>query len=162
MFLTLFAWKETRLGVDDRVRTLLHDTILTKAHDCATSRVFAIRHEMRSGNAHSTRAAFEHALADDDTSKHNMGLWVSYIRYCRATKELGGPKAKEVFYRAIQRCPWSKDVFMEAFGTLVRDLDSAELRSVYSTLYEKGLRVHVEMDEFVGRWKEEARRRKQQ
>ncbi|KAK8021999.1 hypothetical protein PG993_012766 [Apiospora rasikravindrae] len=161
MFLTLFAWKETRLSIDDRVRALLNGVVLTKPHDRATSRVFAIRHEMRSGNAHSTRAAFEHALEDSPGCKHNVGLWVSYIRYCRETKELR-PKAKEVFYRAIQRCPWSKDVFMEAFGTLVRDLDSAELRSVYSTLYEKGLRVHVEMDEFVGRWKEEARQREQQ
>ncbi|KAK8061193.1 hypothetical protein PG997_015414 [Apiospora hydei] len=161
IFLTLFAWKETRLGIDDRVRALLTDVVLTKPHDCASARVFAIRHEMRSGNAHSTRAAFEHALEDSPGCKHNAGMWVSYIRYCRETKELR-PKAKEVFYRAIQRCPWSKEVFMEAFGTLVRDLDSAELRSVYSTLYEKGVRVHVEMDEFVGRWKEEARQRDQQ
>ncbi|KAK8108406.1 hypothetical protein PG984_014207 [Apiospora sp. TS-2023a] len=158
MFLHLFAWKETRLSIDDRVRALLNNAILTKQHDSATSRAFAIRHEMRSGNAHSTRAAFEHALDSSDSSpncKHNVGLWISYIRYCRATKELR-PKTKEVFYRALQRCPWAKEVFMEAFGSsLIRDLDSAELRSVYSTLYEKGLRVHVEMDEFVGRWKEE-------
>ncbi|KAK7961203.1 hypothetical protein PG988_012417 [Apiospora saccharicola] len=157
MFLHLFAWKETRLSIDDRVRTLLNDAVLTKAHDGPTSRAFAIRHEMRSGNAHSTRAAFEHCL-EEDSCKHNVGLWVSYIRYCRATKELR-PKTKEVFYRALQRCPWAKDVFMEAFGSsLIRDLDSAELRSVYSTLYEKGLRVHVEMDEFVGRWKEEEKK----
>ncbi|KAK7991144.1 hypothetical protein PG990_015424 [Apiospora arundinis] len=152
MFLALFAWKETRLSIDDRVRTLLNDTILTKKHDCATSRVFAVRHEMQSGNAHSTRAAFEHALEDCLSCKHNVGLWVSYIRYCRETKELR-PRAKEVFYRAIQRCPWSKQVFMEAFGTLVRDLDSSELRSVYSTLHEKGLRVHVDLDEFMEQWK---------
>ena len=38
---------------------------------------------------------------------------------------------------------------MEAFVTLVRDMDSSELRSVYNTLCEKGLRVHVEMEEFV-------------
>lgn len=154
MFLTLFAWKETRLSIDDRVRALLNETILTKQHDSPTSRAFAIRHEMRSGNAHSTRAAFEHAL-EEDCRKHNVGLWISYIRYCRTTKELR-PKTKEAFYRALQRVPWAKEVFLEAFGdALVRDLDSAELRSVYRTLYDKGLRVHVEMDEFVGRWKEE-------
>ncbi|KAK7917951.1 hypothetical protein PG985_009825 [Apiospora marii] len=160
MFLTLFAWKETRLSIDDRVRTLLSDTLLlTKPqHDGPATRAFAIRHERRAGNAHSTRAAFEHALEDTSPTngccRHNVGLWISYIRHCRAVPALR-PKTKDVFYRALQRCPWAKDVFLEAFGpALVRDLDSAELRSVYGTLYDKGLRVHVEMGEFVGRWKE--------
>ena len=164
LFLTLFAWKETRLGLDDRVRTLLHDTILTQPHDSPTSRAFAVRHERRSGNAHSTRAAFEHALDQDSEGsgrcQHNVGLWLSYIRYCRDAPALR-PKAKDVFYRALQRCPWAKDVFLEAFGpALLRALDSAELRSVYRALYDKGLRVHVELDEFVGRWQEEEKEKK--
>lgn len=44
---------------------------------------------------------------------------------------------------------------MEAFVTLVRDMDSSELRSVYNTMCEKRLRVHVEMEEFVEGWRRE-------
>lgn len=40
-------------------------------------------------------------------------------------------------------------------AALVRELDSAELRSVYNTLCDKGLRVHVEMPEFVEKWRRE-------
>lgn len=166
MFLSLYAWREERLSIDDRVRALLGRTVLTRARDRPSSRIFAIRHEMATGNAHSTRAAFERAVeaADDDggggnSSRHHVGVWASYVRYCHARRELR-PRAREVFYRAVQRCPWSKDVFLEAFATLVRDMDSTELRSVYSTLCDKGLRVHVELGEFAEQWKERARARR--
>ncbi|KAI1865577.1 hypothetical protein JX265_007900 [Neoarthrinium moseri] len=157
IFLNLYAWREERLSIDDRVRSLLDLVVLTKAHDCVSSRVFAIRHEMGTGNVHSTRAAFERAV-ESETCKHHVGVWISYIRYCHQKKELRS-KAKDVFYRAIQECPWSKHVFMEAFVTLARDMDSSELKSVYNTLCEKGLRVHVELDEFVRSWKQDQKRR---
>ncbi|KAM0818539.1 putative NRDE-2, necessary for RNA interference-domain-containing protein [Seiridium cardinale] len=151
IFLSLYAWREERLGIEDRVRAILDKTVLTKDNDCLSSRIFAIRHEMAVGNAHSTRAAFERAI-ESDVCKHHIGIWISYIRYCHWRKELRS-KAKDVFYRAIQSCPWSKGLFMEAFVTLLTDMDSSELRSVYNTLCDKGLRVHLELDEFAENWK---------
>ncbi|OTB17957.1 hypothetical protein K445DRAFT_315707 [Daldinia sp. EC12] len=153
IFLSLYAWREARLSIDDRVRSILDKVVLVEPHDCVSSRVFAIRHESRTGNVHSTRAAFEHAF-ESEACRNHPGLWISYIRFCHGRKELKA-KAKSVFYRALQCCPWSKDVFMEAFVTLVRDMDSSELRSVYNTLCEKGLRVHVEMEEFAEKWRRE-------
>lgn len=150
VFLSLYAWREARLSIEDRVRSVLAKTVLTKANDCLNSRVFAINHEMAMGNAHTTRAAFEHAV-ESEAGEHHIGIWISYIRYCHQKEELRS-KAKDVFYRAIQSCPWSKAVFMEAFLTLARDMDISELKSVYSTLCDKGLRVHVELDEFVEKW----------
>jgi hypothetical protein len=132
------------------VKSTLEKTVLTKHHDCTSSRIFAIRHEMATGNSHSTRAAFERAV-ESDICRHHIGIWISYIRYCHYQKELKS-KAEGVFYRAIQRCPWSKEVFMEAFTTLARDMDTSELRSVFNTLSDKGLRVHVELDTFVEAW----------
>ncbi|KAI1144576.1 DUF1740-domain-containing protein [Hypoxylon sp. FL0543] len=157
IFLALFAWREARLSIDDRVRSILDQAVLIEPHDCVSSRAFAIRYESRTGNIHSTRAAFEHAL-ESEACKNHPDLWISYIRFCHGRKELRA-KAKGVFYRAIQRCPWSKEVFMEAFATLVRDMDSSELKSVYNTLCEKGLRVHVDMEEFVEKWCREQKER---
>ncbi|KAJ8127119.1 hypothetical protein O1611_g6518 [Lasiodiplodia mahajangana] len=154
IFLSLFAWREERLSINDRVRSLLQDHVLTHANESVSSHVFAISYELRTGNAHSTHAAFERALSPSAICAHHVGLWVAYIRFCHARKELRA-KAKQVFYRAIQACPWAKDVFMEAFGTLVREMDSAELKSVYSTMCEKGFRIHVDMDEFVEKWRRE-------
>ncbi|RYP81957.1 hypothetical protein DL769_001801 [Monosporascus sp. CRB-8-3] len=153
VFLSLLAWKETRLSIDDRVRSVLDTTVLVEPHDCVSSRAFAIRYEARTGNVHSTRAAFERAL-ESEACRHHPGLWISYVRFCHGSRELR-PKAKDVFYRAIQHCPWSKDLFLEAFVTLGREMDSSELRSVYNTLCDKGLRVHVEMPEFVDKWRRE-------
>ncbi|KAI0526614.1 DUF1740-domain-containing protein [Xylaria bambusicola] len=155
IFLSLFAWRETRLSVSDRVRSLLQNSTLTRANESLSSHVFAISHELRTGNAHSARAAFERALSAD-CCKHHVGLWIAYVRFCHGRKELRA-KAKAVFYRAIQACPWSKGVFMEAFGTLVREMDSAELKSVYATMCEKGLRIHVDMDEFIEDWREKTK-----
>ncbi|RYO77110.1 hypothetical protein DL762_009476 [Monosporascus cannonballus] len=153
VFLSLLAWKETRLSIDDRVRSVLDTTVLVEPHDCVSSRAFAIRYEARVGNVHSTRAAFERAL-ESEACRHHLGLWISYVRFCYGSRELRS-KAKDVFYRAIQNCPWSKDVFLEAFVTLGREMDSSELRSVYNTLCDRGLRVHVEMPEFIDRWRRE-------
>lgn len=204
MFLSLLAWKETRLGIDDRVRSVLDAVVFSPSPspsqqqqqihggdgDGISTRAFAIRHEARTGNAHTTRAAFERALAPatgalasnttDDRGatrhpyypshrEHHPGLWAAYVRFCSSGVGDGGtdhdrrkrtsePRARttarDAFYRALQRCLWSRDVYAEAFaadGGLVRDLDSAELRSVYDSLCARGLRVHVEMPGFVER-----------
>ncbi|KAI1106878.1 DUF1740-domain-containing protein [Jackrogersella minutella] len=151
IFLNLFTWRESRLSVDDKVRSILDDVVLIEPYDCVTSRMFTIRHESRTGNIYSTQAAFEHAV-ESEACKNNPGLWVSYIRFCHDKEEFR-PKAQDVFLRAFHNCPWSKEVFMEAFVTLVDQLDSVGLRSVYRELSGRGLRVHVEMDEFLEKWR---------
>lgn len=158
IFLTLFAWADTSLLLKDPVRTLLRTHVLTKSNDCLTSRLFAIQHEMYSfGSVHSVRTAFERAL-DGVTCAGNVGLWLSYVRFCaRNRKELRG-KAKEVYYRAIGACPWSKELAMEAFGTLVREMESNELRAVWNTMTMKGLRMCVDLDEFSAQWAKRPRR----
>lgn len=40
---------------------------------------------------------------------------------------------------------------LEAFATLADDMDSDELRAVYSTMTSKGLRIHVDLDDFLDR-----------
>lgn len=67
---------------------------------------------------------------------------------------------KDVFYRAVAACPWSKRLYMEAFkvseggGVLVKELSSGELRAVVGTMAAKGLRVHVDFEGFERKWKE--------
>lgn len=160
VFLTLFAWADTSLLLNDPVRTLLRTHVLTKSNDCLTSRLFAIQHEMHSfGSIHSVRTAFERAL-DSDPCRGNVGLWLSYVRFCeRNRKELRG-KAKEVYYRALGACPWSKELAMEAFTTLLRDMESSELRAVWNTMTTKGLRLCVDLEEFSAEWAKRPRRQR--
>lgn len=76
-----------------------------------------------------------------------------YIRFCYARKELRA-KAKDVFYRAIAACPGCKELYLEVFGTLILEMGSSELRAVFSTVESKGLRVHVDLLEFIRKWEE--------
>ncbi|KAG5950961.1 hypothetical protein E4U53_004095 [Claviceps sorghi] len=159
IFLALLEWADSSLRVVDETRQLLYDRILIRGRDCITSRIFSIQHELLRGNTNSTRAAYEHALSSE-VCKANVGLWLSYVRFChRGGRELRS-KARDVFYRALRHCPWSKEVMMEAFGTVIRDMKSDELRSVYETMASKGLRVHVDLEEYVERWRRDGDRRR--
>ncbi|KXJ97697.1 NRDE-2, necessary for RNA interference-domain-containing protein [Microdochium bolleyi] len=158
-FQVLFAWRETRLSIDDHVRSKLDELVADPKLDCISTRAFVIQHEARVGNANSTAAAFEHALNSNPCKNHPQ-IWIAYIRFCYKHTSLRR-KAKSVLYRALQRCPWSKDVYMEAFATLVSEFDSSELKSVYNTMVEKGLRIHTEMDDFVQEWKAQQREKRQ-
>ncbi|RFN45390.1 hypothetical protein FIE12Z_10364 [Fusarium flagelliforme] len=147
MFLSLFEWADSGLRIIDETRTLLHETVLTLEQDCLSSRIFAIHHEMERGNVNTTKSAFEHAVSSD-VCKFNTTLWIKFIQFCSSQRELR-PKAKDILFRALRHCPWSKDVMMEAFLTLNRDMDSLELKGIFDTMTSKGLRVHVDLEEFL-------------
>jgi hypothetical protein len=149
-FLSIFAWAESSLRIDDPVKALLRSTCLSEAHDCLSSRVFAIRYELHVGNTHSARAAFESALGSE-ACRGNAWLWRCYTRFCSSRRELKS-KAKDVFYRAVAACPGSKKLYMEAFTTLRQDMADSELQAVLSTISSKSLRVHVDFESFAKAW----------
>jgi hypothetical protein len=45
---------------------------------------------------------------------------------------------------------------MEAFLTLIRDMESEELKAVYNTMTAKGMRIHVDMEEFLEKRRSES------
>lgn len=135
------------------MRDMLRDVTLANDNDSLGNRIFAVRYELQRGNTYSTRAAFERAL-DTRMCRSSAALWRAYIRFAYSRRELRG-KAKEVFFRGVAQCPWSKDLAMEAFTTLVNVMDEFELRSMYNTMGAKGLRIHVDLDEFVSLYKRE-------
>ncbi|KAL1962181.1 hypothetical protein VTN77DRAFT_527 [Rasamsonia byssochlamydoides] len=146
-----------------------------------TSHIFSIFHELHrpvySGSTlHSARAAFERAIGDPafstggrsilatDSSKNkntghsSLSLWKLYILFELSHNDIR--RAKEVFYRGMRACPWSKDLLMLAFRHLRDDIQPVrarggeadgmgfdELRRVYHVLVDKELRIHEEIDE---------------
>jgi hypothetical protein len=160
IFLSLYAWNESRLRIDDRVRSVLRDVVLSEANDNLISRLFAVRFEMRNGNVHSTRAAFENAVVSPACSS-NPGLWRFYVLWCLGldfkegdAKEEGRRRAKEVFYRGMRKCPWSKELLMVPFVEREMGMGREELVAVYRVMGEKELRIHVDMDERVEGWRQ--------
>jgi hypothetical protein len=147
VFLRLYEWSDSSMRVVDETRAMLFDKVLTLANDNVASRIAAIQHELLRGNAHSAQAAFERAVSSS-ASKFNLWLWIAYMRFCQYHQPLR-KKAKDVFYRALRHCPWSKEVMTEAFAALAGDLGSDELKSVYNTMVSKELRVHVDLEEYL-------------
>lgn len=145
--MALLEWSDSRLRVIDEVRDIFYETCLGPSQDCVSSRVAAIQHEMDRGNVNSTRAAFENAVASS-VCKASIPIWSWYIRFANGEKQFRS-RAKDLFYRALRECPWSKDIMMLAFTTLVKLMESEELKSVFEMMTAKGLRVHVDMDEFM-------------
>ena len=194
IFLSLFAWNESRFGIEGRVRdvtrsitSITHiDTtgIATTPQVPVTSHLFAIYTELNrptyaGSTAHSVRAAFENAIGEtmtrDESGRHigiglranarsNLSLWKLYILFELDRNDL--QRAKNIFYRAVRACPWSKELTMLAFayfradvvsardGAIIKEktgeaMDFFELRRVYNVLVEKELRVHVDIERLL-------------
>ncbi|OQE05499.1 hypothetical protein PENVUL_c024G02515 [Penicillium vulpinum] len=135
----------------------------------------------------SIRAAFERAIGDDGivpigrtpvrkspfelasstSAQSSLTIWRLYILY-ELYAEYNVGRAREIYFRALRSCPWSKELFLLAFEHLRADLtnrlppcrlnrkgevnpsgfDPAELRALYSEMLRRGLRVHYHVESF--------------
>ncbi|RKF72521.1 Protein NRDE2-like protein [Golovinomyces cichoracearum] len=147
VLLSLYSWNESRLRIDNRVRHILLNTVLISQNDCLTSRLFAIRYEIRAGTIYSVKAAFEHSVSSPVT-RNSAGLWQLYILYCLQVPQLH-TEVKSVWYRALRNCPSVKELYIFGFEKLGKILDFSELKRTWRIMEEKELRVHVNLeDEF--------------
>lgn len=194
IFLSLFAWNESRNRIEERVRGVIRDVTATTATQNQTSNIlttqvpvtshlFSIYTELNrpvyaGSTLHSVRAAFEKAIADPNpgpsdtdrantetstsntSARSNLSLWKLYILFELSRGNIH--RAKDIFYRAVRACPWSKELLMLAFAHLRADIIKQrygdkdakaeegmgfeELRRVYNVLVEKELRVHVDIE----------------
>ncbi|KAL4939411.1 hypothetical protein BDV06DRAFT_225061 [Aspergillus oleicola] len=150
IFLSLFAWNESRFRIEERVRDIMRDITSTSTTSSSsspykdasipiTTHLFSIYTELNrptyaGSTMHSARAAFERALDEQNpstsstssstspmsTGKASISLWKLYILFELHLNDI--PRAKAVFYRAMRACPWSKDILMLAFTHLREDL----------------------------------------
>ncbi|EAW06963.1 uncharacterized protein ACLA_086620 [Aspergillus clavatus NRRL 1] len=194
IFLSLFAWNESRFRIEERVRDVVRDvtsetkhridpnnTITTTQQVPITTHLFSIYTEISrpvfaGSTLHSARAAFEKAIgattpaspahsSNTASARSSLTLWKLYILFELSRNEVA--RAKDVFYRAVRACPWSKELVMLAFTHLRADvvraqsesgtastksaegMDFDELRRVYNVLVEKELRIHVDIEEEI-------------
>jgi len=140
IFLSLFEWNESRFRIENRVRTFFN--VQTKL--VLSQHIFRICHELRYGTIYSVRASFEHAVHVTSEARANAGIWKSYILF---TAKHFKVKTREVWYRALRACPWVKELYLVGFEVLDEELDMHELIQTWRVLGEKGLRVHVDLED---------------
>ncbi|MCJ1352935.1 MAG: hypothetical protein MMC33_002919 [Icmadophila ericetorum] len=154
IFLSLYAWNEARFRIDNRVQTVIHNVISSSNSSSLTESIithfFAIYTELsrsiiEGSNTHTIRSTFERAV-ESTIGKHSAALWKLYLLFeCEKVRDM--ERAKRVFYRGIRACPWVKEMYMLAFRYLRGVMSVEELKGVYRAMEEKGLRIHVSLDE---------------
>ncbi|KAJ6661852.1 hypothetical protein lerEdw1_013023 [Lerista edwardsae] len=103
----------------------------------ATGEVYATIPE--TGLTNRIRALFERAV-ETDAGAHCPLLWRLYVHFMVS---LGNKeKSKGLFYRALQNCPWTKVLYMDAVGYF-----PDELQDILDLMTEKELRVRVPIEE---------------
>ncbi|KAL8901900.1 MAG: hypothetical protein Q9192_000319 [Flavoplaca navasiana] len=157
IFLSLYAWNESRFRIDDRVRGVMRDVVFSNHQnknedetDHITTHFFAIHADIQRGtiqgsNLNAVRGSFERALAHPGAA-HSAGLWKWYFLYDFENGDASMKGARDVYYRAIRACPWAKGIWMLAFEYLTGVMEEAELRGVYEMMVEKELRIHVPLE----------------
>ncbi|KAF3490613.1 uncharacterized protein GIQ15_00130 [Arthroderma uncinatum] len=163
IFLSLFAFNETRFRIENRVRSVLgrqllephgsDDTADPLKQSTLIPHLFSIYSELYRGvsagsTAHSARAAFEAAISSQ-SGQHTAALWKLYVQFELTLDEK--EKARQVFFRSIRACPWSKRLVLLAYNEphLRGSMSFDELRKVFNVLVEKELRVHVDLEEWL-------------
>ncbi|KAL8953485.1 MAG: hypothetical protein Q9222_000689 [Ikaeria aurantiellina] len=172
IFLSLYAWNESRFRVDDRLRGIMRDVVLAAdqrrqgsdgkdddTSDHITSRIFAVYTDMQRGvlggsNHEAVRGSFERALLDEGEggggggAAHSASLWKLYFLFERANGDGddGKRRSKDVFYRAMRACPWAKEIYMLAFRHLGEEMGEVELRGIHEIMVEKELRMRAPLE----------------
>lgn len=150
IFLGLYAWIESRSRIDDRVRSIMRDVVLTKHsnrrsedEESVISHCFAIYSEINRGltlgsNMSCIRSTFERAVTST-CGAHCAGLWKLYFSFENSLGDL--QMAKSVFYRGVRACPWAKELYLPAFQCLEMVMDGKDFSGLYATMLEKELRI---------------------
>lgn len=158
IFLSLFSWIEARFRIDDRLRSIMKDVVLSKDRgregkyqESVMSHFFAVHTEINrsvtlGSNAHTVRGTFERGVGSN-CGAHSAGLWKLYFLFEISKNEL--KKAKSVFYRGVKACPWAKELYMIAFEYLRTVMDESELTGLYELMVERELRIHLGLEEII-------------
>ena len=156
MFLSLYARNESRFRINDRVRSVVQDVVLSghniegqRNTESIISHFFAVyaeltRNTIVGSNVHSVRGTFERAVGSL-SGKASAAMWKLYFLFEHSKGEL--QKAEAVFYRAVRACPWVKELYLLPFKYLRGFVLMEELKEVYRMVVEKELRVFVSLDE---------------
>ncbi|XP_076321540.1 nuclear exosome regulator NRDE2 isoform X2 [Tachypleus tridentatus] len=85
------------------------------------------------------RSLFERAL-DESPSRHCVGLWRWYLKF--EVEQQNCTRTEVIFYRALQQCPWAKDLYMDGIAYFPNKLDE-----IHDIMIEKEIRVRTPLEE---------------
>ncbi|CAN8258973.1 unnamed protein product [Cochlearia groenlandica] len=110
--------------------------------------LFALSYELsKGGSLHRIRGLFERALAQD-TLNNSVVLWRCYISY--EIEIAHNPSAaRRIYFRAINACPWSKQLWLDGFGKLSSVLAAKEMSDLQEVMRDKELNIRTDIYEIL-------------
>ncbi|XP_054828308.1 nuclear exosome regulator NRDE2 isoform X2 [Eublepharis macularius] len=116
---------------------LMRKELVESVQRVATGNVYATVPE--TGLTNRIKALFERAI-ETENGAHCPLLWRLYIYFMISLGDK--EKSKGLFYRALQNCPWTKVLYMDAI-----DYFPDMLQEILDLMTEKELRVRVPIEE---------------
>jgi len=170
ILLSIYAANESRFSIDDRVRKVLYEKVLTNEKNLSIiGWTFALHYEMLrseiAGTTYSIRALWNRA--EDDVAAHCPALWKKHVLFEleAARKQLNlarkGRRAdnvikesrervRETFLKGFTQLPWCKEYIMMGFTLLGTEfLSEDELRQLYHAMVNREMRLYMELGDKV-------------
>ncbi|ORY43444.1 DUF1740-domain-containing protein [Rhizoclosmatium globosum] len=143
VFLSRFAENEAKTKIENRVRRVLDSEL--KKNPSPTLWIFAIFSELHHHTGHtynqnSVRSLFSRAH-ECPSARHCPSIWYLSIIFEILTGNL--MKAKQLLFRAIRECPWSKKIYMLVMGELRGVFDAEEVSEMVGVMEEKEIRIRI-------------------
>ena len=158
VFLSIFQLNEQRFRINDRVRSIVRDTLLNQDVMAASksslvvAHVFAIHAELSrslslGSSAEAIRSVFERAV-EDDTTRNCPAIWYWYAEFelSQYNKEKFSQRAQNVIFRAMRACPWVRDFCLVTIRCLSKAPNGTEVKGFYEMMTERELRVRMILD----------------
>eukprot|EP00743_Colponemidia_sp_Colp-15_P010189 GILK01011197.1.p1 GENE.GILK01011197.1~~GILK01011197.1.p1 ORF type:complete len:168 (-),score=31.61 GILK01011197.1:154-657(-) len=149
--LSLYIEGEERSRIANRLRQFFDEQL--KRASSSLLWIFAIGAELTrfhtsqleytGSNRERVRSLFETAM-DNPQVGSSVALWRLYLQF---EVVLGsGDSAKRVFYRAINKCPFAKTLWLDAirYRSLRNLIDEEEMNQVIELVTEKEIRFHID------------------
>ncbi|XP_041351727.1 nuclear exosome regulator NRDE2-like [Gigantopelta aegis] len=92
------------------------------------------------GIVHRVRSLFERGL-EHKAAEHCPLLWRMYIQF--EVKYGSTERAKGIFYRSLQQCPWAKVLYKDAVSVF----GAEQLQEVVDLMTEKEIRIQIPVEE---------------
>ena len=146
LFLIVYGWNEGRTKLDNRVRRFISNHVNTHpSHILWQFSLWTELHQRNSPNIQVIRSNIQECFETRQGSS-SLELWMLAIDLETRYGEI--EKAKALYFRALDVCPWSKgimilivDLVMMAFDGLKEVFSQQEKEEIRNILIEKEFRV---------------------
>lgn len=163
---SIFLALHSRLAAHDRLRTLVQEQravelakmSITQWSSLVTQEVRRLEAVASGSTANSVRALFKKALLGTDSAvKHSPFLWLAWLRFehqltlSDSSSTSAAGNLKQVFLDGMRHLPWHKAWVLAGMRYLpeCNSLSEVEMKQVYKTMVEKGLRMRVDIEDLV-------------